>query len=89
MNATTTYRSNVATAWRSLGLKRTPRWSKAAFVLALLYVVSPVDLVPDIVPVLGWLDDVGVLGLATTLLLSSRPRTVDAARPSPSTRGRG
>lgn len=27
---------------------------------ALLYTVSPIDLVPDIIPIIGWLDDVGV-----------------------------
>ncbi|MFQ5847372.1 MAG: DUF1232 domain-containing protein [Candidatus Methylomirabilales bacterium] len=30
---------------------------------ALLYILSPVDLVPDLVPGLGWLDDLIVLGL--------------------------
>ncbi len=30
---------------------------------ALLYVVSPVDLVPDLIPAVGWLDDLIVLGL--------------------------
>ncbi len=32
-------------------------------VFAVLYLLSPVDLVPDIVPLLGWLDDLGVLTL--------------------------
>jgi hypothetical protein len=30
---------------------------------ALLYVVSPVDLAPDLIPAEGWLDDLIVLGL--------------------------
>lgn len=38
------------------------------FVLAaLFYVVWPADLIPD-VPVIGWLDDIGVMGLATAYL---------------------
>ena len=28
--------------------------------LALLYILSPVDLLPDVIPVIGWLDDIGV-----------------------------
>jgi uncharacterized membrane protein YkvA (DUF1232 family) len=38
------------------------------FVLAAaFYVVWPADLIPD-VPVIGWLDDIGVMGLATAYL---------------------
>jgi uncharacterized membrane protein YkvA (DUF1232 family) len=33
----------------------------AALAFALLYVVNPFDLVPDVLPVLGWLDDAAVL----------------------------
>lgn len=29
--------------------------------LAALYTVSPIDLVPDPIPILGWLDDVAVI----------------------------
>ncbi|MDU2463329.1 YkvA family protein, partial [Veillonella sp.] len=28
------------------------------------YLVLPIDIVPDTIPVLGWIDDVAVLGLA-------------------------
>ena len=34
----------------------------------LAYVVLPIDVIPDFIPVVGWLDDAFVLGLATTTL---------------------
>ncbi len=35
------------------------------FVLAaVVYVISPVDLIPDAFPIVGWLDDMGVMSLA-------------------------
>jgi uncharacterized membrane protein YkvA (DUF1232 family) len=45
-----------------------PAWRKWVGFAAVLYVLSPVDLIPDALPVLGWLDDVGVLGLALTFV---------------------
>ncbi len=44
-----------------------PIWKALSVVLAMLavaYDVSPVDAVPDAVPVLGWLDDVGFTVMA-------------------------
>ncbi|SEM63765.1 Protein of unknown function [Stigmatella aurantiaca] len=40
---------------------RVPLWKKLTGVLAVLYFLSPVDLIPDVLPLLGWLDDLGVL----------------------------
>jgi len=34
-----------------------PWWSIAAIVAALLYVLSPIDLIPDFIPVVGYVDD--------------------------------
>jgi uncharacterized membrane protein YkvA (DUF1232 family) len=46
----------------------TPAWAKATIVGALGYFISPIDAVPDLVPVVGYADDLGVLvaALATT-----------------------
>mgnify|MGYP001587556632 FL=1 len=37
---------------------------------ALLYVISPVDVVPDFIPGLGWLDDLVVLGILAWVLIA-------------------
>mgnify|MGYP000905317602 FL=1 len=45
---------------------RDPRvsvWAKALLGLVVGYALSPVDLIPDFIPVLGWLDDVLLLPL--------------------------
>lgn len=41
--------------------KKIPVGSIAAIVCTLLYVLSPVDLIPDFVPVVGYLDDATIL----------------------------
>jgi uncharacterized membrane protein YkvA (DUF1232 family) len=40
-----------------------PKAAKIALGAAVLYLVSPVDLIPDFVPVLGYLDDVFVAAI--------------------------
>jgi uncharacterized membrane protein YkvA (DUF1232 family) len=40
------------------------RGKKITLIIALLYIISPVDLIPDAIPLLGMLDDVLVAGYA-------------------------
>jgi uncharacterized membrane protein YkvA (DUF1232 family) len=53
----------VVLAKRLLGDSRVPRRSKVALVFALGYLVCPIDLVPDFIPVAGQLDDAVVVAL--------------------------
>lgn len=46
-------------------LKSQAKWKRVIIaLLALLYIISPLDLIPDWIPVIGWLDDLGVLAWA-------------------------
>jgi uncharacterized membrane protein YkvA (DUF1232 family) len=54
---------------------------KAALLGALAYFVLPIDLIPDILPVLGYADDAAVLAAALRLVASHiRPEHREAAR---------
>jgi uncharacterized membrane protein YkvA (DUF1232 family) len=48
---------------------RVPRRAKFALGLAALYVASPIDLIPDKLPVIGWVDDLLVLMFALDSLI--------------------
>ena len=43
----------------------TPTWAKATMYGALGYFISPIDAIPDITPIVGFSDDLGVLVAAT------------------------
>lgn len=46
-------------------------------VLAVLYAVWPADFLPDIMPLVGWLDDIGVLAIAVSLITAAVHRRTD------------
>nr|WP_315392396.1 YkvA family protein [uncultured Duganella sp.] len=39
----------------------TPRWAKTTIYGALGYFISPIDAIPDLLPAVGYTDDIGVL----------------------------
>ncbi|EOD9423255.1 YkvA family protein [Vibrio campbellii] len=46
----------------------TPMWAKTVVYGALGYFISPIDAIPDITPVVGFTDDLGVLVAATATI---------------------
>jgi uncharacterized membrane protein YkvA (DUF1232 family) len=55
---------------------RVPRRAKVAVTVAGLWVVSPIDLIPEFIPVIGPLDDVIVVALALRYAARRVPRDV-------------
>nr|DAT07259.1 MAG TPA: Protein of unknown function (DUF1232) [Caudoviricetes sp.] len=52
---------NLFKDWHNGVYREIPWYSIAAIILGFLYLISPVDLVPDMVPVLGQVDDVVII----------------------------
>ncbi|MCG7392879.1 DUF1232 domain-containing protein [Microvirga sp. ACRRW] len=52
---------------------RVPWYVKAAAIVIAAYALSPIDLIPDFIPVLGYLDDVIILPLAMALVIKMIP----------------
>ena len=50
--------------WYAMRKPETPAWAKATILGALGYFISPIDAIPDFVPMVGYMDDLGVLVMA-------------------------
>lgn len=66
----------VTTARRLKSDPRVPRRAKVAVSLAALWVLSPIDLIPEFLPVIGPLDDVIIVALALRYAARQVPRHV-------------
>lgn len=68
----------------------TPRLSRWLAVAVIAYALSPIDLIPDFIPVLGYLDDLILLPLGCWLIIRTLPahvwqRSLNKAREMPVT----
>ncbi|TWG79272.1 uncharacterized membrane protein YkvA (DUF1232 family) [Cupriavidus gilardii J11] len=59
--------------WHALRHPDAPRWLKPAVAGVLLYAISPIDLIPDVVVGLGIVDDLVLIPLAVSLILKRLP----------------
>lgn len=74
----TLIRGDARRLWRALRHPQAPLWLKLGTLGIVLYVVSPVDLVPDWLPLLGIADDLVLVPLAVRFLLNRLPPALRA-----------
>jgi uncharacterized membrane protein YkvA (DUF1232 family) len=77
-------RSRLATTllalWKLFKHPDTPWAPKLVAIVVLAYVVSPIDLIPDFIPVIGMLDDIVLVPLGVALAIRLTPAHLWQAR---------
>lgn len=69
-------KTEVIAIYLSMRDGRTPVIAKIMIVLTISYAFSPIDLIPDFIPVLGYLDDLIILPLMITASIKLIPKEV-------------
>jgi uncharacterized membrane protein YkvA (DUF1232 family) len=64
----------VIALWKLFKHPQAPRGAKLVAVVVLAYVLSPIDLIPDFIPILGQLDDLVIVPLGVALVVRLTPR---------------
>ncbi|CAN5453043.1 hypothetical protein BH10PSE16_BH10PSE16_24420 [soil metagenome] len=78
----TVLRGDARQLWFALRHPDAPGWLKLGTALIALYVLSPVDLIPDMLPVVGVVDDLVLVPLAIRWLLKRLPPEIAQAAAS-------
>jgi uncharacterized membrane protein YkvA (DUF1232 family) len=66
-------RRDVVAVWLAARDPRIPWYVKALALLVAGYALSPIDLIPDFIPVLGYLDDLIIVPLGILLVINLIP----------------
>ena len=69
----TVLRGDARQLWFALRHPNAPRWLKVGTALIALYLFSPIDLIPEVLPVIGVMDDLILVPLAIRWLLKRLP----------------
>ena len=71
-------KTDVPAVFLALNRKDTPWYAKIIAAIVVVYALSPIDLVPDFIPVLGYLDDLIILPALIALTVRLIPESVFA-----------
>ncbi len=69
-------KSEVCVLYLAYKDPRTPWYAKVFAVLIIGYALSPIDLIPDFIPVLGYVDDLIIVPAGIALLIKMIPREI-------------
>lgn len=72
-------RGDARQLWFALRHPAAPGWLKLGTALIALYLLSPIDLIPDTLPLIGVVDDLVLVPLAIRFLLKRLPADIARA----------
>lgn len=67
-------KTDIPTLFLALKKKETPFLAKVLAFITVAYALSPIDLIPDFIPILGYLDDVILLPMLIALTVKCIPK---------------
>ncbi|AVF03848.1 hypothetical protein C4375_08990 [Devosia sp. I507] len=67
------FRKEVVQLWKAFRAPETPFHLKAATLFVAFYLVNPFDILPDFIPLLGWVDDIILVPLMVSWIVSRLP----------------
>lgn len=67
------FRKEVAQLWKAFWAPETPFYLKASTLFVAFYLFNPFDFVPDFIPILGWVDDIVLVPLMVSWIVSRLP----------------
>ena len=67
------FRKEVVQLWKAFWAAETPLYLKAATLFTAFYLLNPIDILPDVIPVLGWVDDIVLVPLMVSWIVSRLP----------------
>lgn len=67
------FKGDARLLWLALRHPQAPGWLKLGTLGILVYLISPIDLIPDVIPVLGVVDDLVLVPLAVRWLYRRLP----------------
>ena len=76
-------RGDARRLWTALRHPDAPAWLKWGTAAIVLYLLSPIDLIPDIFPIIGIADDLVLVPLAIRWLLNRLPPGMADRAPKP------
>ena len=71
-------KTDVPAVFLALKDKKTPWYAKVFAAMTMVYALSPIDFIPDFIPVLGYLDDLIILPALVALTVKFIPKDVFA-----------
>lgn len=74
------FRKEVVQLWKAFWSPYTPWHLKAATLFVAFYLVNPLDIIPDVIPLLGWVDDIVLVPLLVSWIVSRLPVPVYAGK---------
>lgn len=72
------FRKEVVQLWKAFFAPETPFHLKAATLFVAFYLINPLDIIPDVIPVLGWVDDIILVPMMVSWIVSRLPIPVRA-----------